>query len=365
MPRASTTRWVSQVLLGVVLCCGVAACQPSSKSTGEPGSASPPKELELLNVSYDPTRELWAEINEKFRAEYKAKTGQDVKILPSHGGSSTQARQVVDGLEADVVTLALWPDTDSIRKAGLMAEGWESRFPDRSLPYYSTTVFVVRKGNPKNIKDWPDIVKPDVAIVTPNPKTSGGGKLNLLAAWGSVVRRGGTEEQAKEFLTKLYRQTPALDTGARAATVTFSQKKIGDVHLTWENEGHLEVKESNGELELVYPPISIKAEPHVAIVDENVKRKGTKEAAEAYLNFVYTPEGQVILGKNHYRPRDLDRLKRGEEFPAEYAAQLKQLGEQFPEIQFFTITDIAKGWDEAQERFFATDALFDTIMANR
>ena len=254
--------------------------------------SSSEKGLELLNVSYDPTRELWREINSRFIPRFESETGINLKIKQSHGGSATQARAVIDGLDADVVTLALYSDTDAIRKRGLLADGWVNRFPQRSLPYFSTIVFVVRKGNPKGIKDWPDLIRPDISIVTPNPKTSGNGKLSFLAAWGSVIGRGGSEHDAQEFVAKLYRQTPVLDSGARGSTTTFAQKKIGDVHLTWENEGHLEVEEFKDELELVYPSVSIRAEPHVAIVDANVRRKGTEAAAEAYLKFLYTNEAK-------------------------------------------------------------------------
>ena len=240
--------------------------------------------LSLLNVSYDPTRELWRDINAKFIPAYQQSTGTTLDIKQSHGGSGTQARAVIDGLEADVVTLAMWPDTDAIRKAGLIDAGWDKEFPHNSSPYTSTIVFVVRKGNPKNIKDWPDIVKPGVEIVTPNPKTSGNGKFSFLAAWGSVTERGGSDKEALELVTKLYAQTPVLDLGARGSTTTFVQKKIGDVHLTWENEAYLEVQESGGAVEIVYPPISVLAEPPVAIVDANVKHKGTAAAAKAYLD---------------------------------------------------------------------------------
>ena len=305
--------------------------------------------LELLNVSYDPTRELWRQINQKFIAAYAKETGTTLTIKQSHGGSGAQARAVVDGLEADVVTLAMWPDTDAIRKAGLINNGWEDRFPNRSLPYTSTIVFVVRKGNPKGIKDWPDIVKPGVEIVTPNPKTSGNGKLSFLTAWGAVTQRGGTEEQAKEFVTKLYQQAPVLDSGARGAMTTFAQKGIGDVNLAWENEAYLAVEESGGELEIVYPPISILAEPHVAVVDANTSRHGTTDAATAYLNYLYTPEGQDIIAANHYRPTTA-------------AAQQKH-GSKFPAIKLFPVTAVAKDWTDANFRFFATGAVFDQIYA--
>jgi sulfate transport system substrate-binding protein len=304
-------------------------------------------ELELLNVSYDPTRELYRAVNEAFAPQYKAKTGTELTIRQSHGGSGTQARAVVDGLEADVVTLAMWPDTNAIAKAGLLPIGWEKSLPNNSLPYTSTIVFVVRKGNPKGIKDWPDIVKPGVEIVTPNPKTSGNGKLSFLAAWGSVVTRGGSDAQALEFVKKLYEQTPVLDLGARASTTTFVQKKIGDVHLSWENEAQLEVKEAGGSVEIVYPPTSFLAEPHVAVVTKNAERKGSLDAAKAYLEFLYTPEGQEIIAKNFYRPSDPTVL-------AKYRAQ-------FPEITLFKVDAVAKSWDDATAKYFGDGALFDSF----
>jgi sulfate transport system substrate-binding protein len=303
--------------------------------------------VELLNVSYDPTRELWRELNEAFIPAYEKEKGVKVAIRQSHGGSASQARAVIDGLEADVVTLALFSDTDAIREKGLLASGWQKRLPNDSLPYYSTIVFVVRKGNPKGIKDWPDLVKGDVQIITPNPKTSGNGKLSFLAAWGSVLQRGGSEEQAREYVSRLYERVPVLDTGARGSTTTFAQKGIGDVHLTWENEAHLEVKEAGGALEIIYPPVSIKAEPYVAWVDANVKRKGTREVAEAYLRFLYTEAAQETIARHHYRPINDEVLKR-------HAAGLKP-------IVLFPITRFAPGWDEAQEKFFANGGVFDAI----
>ena len=239
------------------------------------------KTQELLNVSYDPTRELWKALNAAFIPLYQKEKGVTLTINQSHGGSGSQARAVVDGLDADVVTLALWPDTDAIRKAGLIASGWENRLPNNSVAYRSTIVFVVRKGNPKGIKDWPDIVKPGVEIVTPNPKTSGNGKLSFLAAWGSVTERGGSQDDARAFVTKLYKAVPVLDQGARGSTTTFAQKKIGDVQITWENEARLELQEFPDQFEIVYPPISFLAEPPLAWVDANVKRKGTTEAAQS------------------------------------------------------------------------------------
>lgn len=303
--------------------------------------------VELLNVSYDPTRELWRDLNEQFTARYQQDSGQRLRIRQSHGGSGSQARAVIDGLDADVVTLALWTDTDALRKKELLAAGWEDRLPNRSLPYSSTIVFVVRKGNPKAIHDWPDLVREGVTVITPNPKTSGNGKLSFLAAWGAVLQQGGSESDARDFVTRLYRQTPVLDSGARGATTTFAQKKIGDVHLTWENEARLEVRESGGELELVYPPRSIRAEPHVAVVDANVERKGTRQAAEAYLRFLYTPEGQEIIARHYYRPIDPEVLSR-------------HAGD-FPPIQLFPVTVTARDWDEAQQKFFAEGGVFDAI----
>ena len=302
---------------------------------------------ELLNVSYDPTRELYRAINTAFSQQYKAKTGNDVTVRQSHGGSGTQARAVVDGLEADVVTLALWGDTNQIAKAGLMAPDWAKRLPNESLPYTSTVIFVVRKGNPKGIHDWPDIVKPGVEIVTANPKTSGNGKLSFLSAWGSVKDKGGSDAEALEFVKKLYAQTPVLDLGARGSTVTFVEKKIGDVHLAWENEAKLEVKESGDEVEIVYPSSSILAQPYVAWVDKNVDHKGTAAVAKEYLEFLYTPEGQEIIAKNFYRPTDPAVL-------AKHAAD-------FPDIKRFDVTTVAKSWDDAQAKYFADGGVFDSF----
>jgi sulfate transport system substrate-binding protein len=306
-----------------------------------------PKSLELLNVSYDPTRELWRDLNATFIPKYLKEANTKLEIKQSHGGSSTQARAVIDGLEADVVTLAMRSDTDAIRKKGLIAENWEQRLAHRSLPYISTIVFVVRKGNPKGIKDWPDLVKPGVAIITPNPKTSGNGQLSFYTAWGSVVLRGGSREDAITYVTKLYQQVPVLDSGARGATTTFVQKGIGDVHLAWENEAHLEVREANGTLDLVYPPISIRAEPHVAVVDVNVDRKGTRAAAEAYLQFLYTDEAQEIIAKHYYRPAN--------------EAILKKHQKTFPEMRLFSVTDIGESWDDVRQKLVGDGSVFDTI----
>ena len=302
---------------------------------------------ELLNVSYDPTRELWRQLNERFIAAYAKSPGGQLTIKQSHGGSSAQARAVIDGLEADVVTLALEPDTDAIRKAGLIADGWQKQLPNGSVPYTSTIVFVVRKGNPKGIKDWPDLVKPGIQIITPSPKTSGNGKLSFLAAWGSVVSRGGSDAAALEYVTKLYKQVPVLDSGARGSTTTFAQKKLGDVHLTWENEAHLEVAEAGGELEIVNPPTSILATPPVAVVDANAKRHGTEAAAKAYLEYLYTDDGQEIIAKNFYRPVKPEVLARHKA--------------DFPDVKLFPVTTVAKDWNDAFEKFFGEGKVFDSI----
>ncbi len=330
------------LVLAAVAVLGGAAVWWLSRSDARPADG-----LELLNVSYDPTRELWRDVNALFIPRYEKETGQPLAIKQSHGGSGSQARSVIDGLEADVVTLALWSDTDAIRKKGLIADGWEGRLPNRSLPYLSTIVFVVRKGNPKGIHDWPDLVQSGVEVITPSPKTSGNGKLSFLAAWGSVRDAGGSEQEAEEFVTKLYRQTPVLDPAARGATVTFLHKKIGDVHLTWENEAHLEVAEADGALEIVYPARSIRAEPHVAVVDSVVDRKGTRAAAEAYLKFLYTEEAQEVLARHHYRPTNPDVLKKH--------------AEDFPAIKMFPVTTVAASWEEAHKKFFGDGGAFDRI----
>ncbi len=324
-----------------------AGTSSSAKASAETGGGSSAP-VELLNVSYDPTRELWKDLNDKFTAQQQV-AGKSVSIKQSHGGSGSQARAVIDGLEADVVTLAMWSDTDQLRKKGLIQEGWEDAFPHRSLPYTSTIVFVVRKGNPKNIRTWADLTGAGIEIVTPNPKTSGNGKLAFLAAWGSVLQNGGTEDDARKFVTQLYKQVPVLDTAARGSTTTFAQKGIGDVHLTWENEAHLEVTEAKGELELVFPEASILAEPHVAVVDVNVDKKKSRDAAENYLRFLYTPEGQAIIAKHFYRPTD--------------ATVLAANAASFPTIELFPVTRVASSWDDAQTKFFAEGAEFDKIYA--
>jgi sulfate transport system substrate-binding protein len=312
------------------------------------GGAGQDADVVLLNVSYDPTRELYQKINALFVEHCEKKFGLKVVIKQSHGGSSSQARAILDGLQADVATLALWNDIDVLRQKNLIPPDWQDRLDNRSLPYFSTIVFVVRHGNPKGIKDWPDLVKPGVQIITPNPKTSGNGQLSFLAAWGAVLERGGSVAAAKSFVTQLYRQTPVLDTGARGSSATFAQKKIGDVHLTWENEAYLEVNEAPDELEIVYPAASIRAEPPVVLVEDNAKRKRTVPIAKSYLEFLYTDAAQEVIAEHHYRPSN-DAIR------AKHAAKL-------PEIKLFPITTVSKGgWSEAQRRFFAPGAIFDRI----
>lgn len=329
------------VTLAALLAMALGGC---SRDQATPGAA---KELELLNVSYDPTREVWKEYDAIFAPIYEQKTGTKLSIKQSHGGSSSQARAVIDGLEADVVTLASYLDTDAIAKQGLIQPGWADELPNRSLPYFSTIVFVVRKGNPKGVKDWPDLVKPGVETITPNPKTSGNGYLSFFSAWGSVLLRGGKREDAVAYVTQLYKQVPVLDSGARGASTTFVQKQIGDVHLAWENEARLEVREAKGELEIVYPPISIRAEPHVAIVDGNVDRRGTRAAAQAYLEFAYTDQAQELFAKHGYRPQNAEILRK-------HAAD-------FPELELFPITDIAKDVADAHKQLIGDGGVFDTI----
>jgi sulfate/thiosulfate transport system substrate-binding protein len=305
-------------------------------------------QTELLNASYDPTRELWRDINANFIREYEKEKGIKLTIKQSHGGSSTQARSVIDGLEADVVTLASIIDTDAISQRGLIKSDWLERLPNRSLPYTSTVVFVVRKGNPKAIRDWPDLVKPGVQIITPNPKTSGNGYLSFFAAFGSVIVAGGSRQDAIDYVSKLYKQVPVLDSGARGATTTFVQKRIGDVHLAWENEAHLEVREAKGALEIVNPPHSILAEPHVAVVDDNVDRNKTREAAEAYLKYTYSDQAQEIFAKHYYRPTNDAVLK-------------KHVGTTFGDIKRFPITAIAKDYQDAHRQLIGEGGVFDSI----
>lgn len=306
-------------------------------------------ETTLLNVSYDPTRELYQDINQAFAKQWKAKTGNDLKVRQSHGGSGKQARSVIDGLEADVVTLGLAGDIDAIAERGLLARDWQKRLPHHSAPYTSTIVFLVRKGNPKGIKDWGDLAKPGVSVITPNPKTSGGARWNHLAAWGYALKQpGATEASATEFLRKLYRNVPVLDSGARGATTTFAERGIGDVLIAWENEALLSLKELGPDkVELVAPSTSILAEPPVALVDRNVDRHGSRAVAEAYLNYLYTDEAQEIIARNFYRPVVEKEAKK-------YAAQ-------FPRVKLFELGEVAGDWTRAQKVHFADGGIFDQI----
>ncbi|MEI8171596.1 MAG: sulfate ABC transporter substrate-binding protein [Rhodoferax sp.] len=310
--------------------------------------ASAQQAVSLLNVSYDPTRELYVEYNAAFAKHWKAKTGQDVTIKQSHGGSGKQARSVIDGLDADVVTLALAGDVDALAKNGQwVPQDWQKRLPHNSAPYTSTIVLVVRQGNPKGIKDWDDLVKPGVSVITPNPKTSGGARWNYLAAWEFAKRKFGSEAKAKDFVTKLYANVPVLDTGARGSSITFAQRNQGDVFISWENEAYLLEKEFGGKVDVIYPSISILAEPPVSVVDKNVDRKGTRAVATAYLEYLYTDEGQDIAGKNFYRPISPKAL-------AKYAKQL-------PKLNLFTIEQAFGGWAKADKAHFADGGSFDQI----
>jgi sulfate/thiosulfate transport system substrate-binding protein len=306
------------------------------------------QQIVLLNVSYDPTRELYREYNEAFAKYWRNKTGQTVTVRASHGGSGSQARAVIDGLEADVVTLALAWDVDAIANAGLVDKGWQKRLPNNSSPYTSTIVFLVRKGNPKGIKDWSDLVTPGIQVITPNPKTSGGARWNYLAAWHyAKTLPGGSDATAREFVTRLYRNVPVLDAGARGATNTFVQRGIGDVLLAWENEAYLAVAESKGNFMIVAPPASILAEPSVAVVDKVAGKRGTTEVAKAYLEYLASPEGQEIAARNHYRPRDPNVLK-------------KYQGT-FANVKLVTIDQAFGGWQAANNTHFADRAIFDQI----
>ena len=303
----------------------------------------------LLNVSYDPTRELYVDFNAAFNTHWQAQGHEPLRVQQSHGGSGKQARAVIDGLRADVVTLALAGDIDELHRIGkLIPADWQSRLPDASTPYTSTIVFLVRKGNPKGIQDWDDLIKPGVEVITPNPKTSGGARWNFLAAWAWAQQEYGSKEKAQTYVEQLYKQVPVLDTGARGSTITFVNNGIGDVLLAWENEAFLALKEQGGDqLEIVAPSLSILAEPPVAIVDKNVERKGTREVAEAYLNYLYSDEGQRIAAKHFYRPRN-------QAVAAEFA-------EQFPALKLVTIDDDFGGWKSAQPKFFNDGGIFDQI----
>jgi len=330
-----------RLLVAVAATLALAAC-----------GSGPDSEVRLLNVSYDPTRELYEDINTAFAAEWKQQHGQTVHISQSHGGSGRQARAVIDGLPADVVTLALAVDIDAIAEQGkLLPLNWEERLPNNSAPYYSTIVFLVRPGNPKNIRDWNDLVRDDVQVITSNPKTSGGARWNYLAAWAWAERQpGGTPDSAREFVRRLYRNVPVLDTGARGSLTTFAQRNIGDVAICWENEAHLALREMPAaKLEIVVPSISVLAEPSVAVVDKVVLRRGTRAVAQAYLEYLYTPRGQEIAAENYYRPRD-----------AQVAARHV---DKFAHVELVSIEHFG-GWKLAQKEHFSAGGIFDQITAN-
>lgn len=336
---------VLSFILGVVLLVGgTVSC--GSKESSKDESKKP---VELLNVSYDPTRELYTSYNESFIKYWKEKTGQDVTINQSHGGSGKQGRAVIEGLEADIVTLALAYDIDAISESGLINEGWQSKFKDNSSPYTSTIVFLVRKGNPKNIKDWDDLTKEGISIITPNPKTSGGARWNYLAAWAySLDKNNGDEEKAKKFVGDIFNNVEVLDSGARGATTTFAERGIGDVLIAWENEAYLSVNElGDDKFDIVVPSLSILAEPPVAVVDEVVDKNGTREVSEAYLEYLYSKEGQEIAAKNYYRPRDKEVAEKYKDY--------------FKEVKLVTVDDVFGGWQKAQKTHFADDGIFDQI----
>lgn len=308
------------------------------------------KNITLLNVSYDPTRELYADFNQEFSKYWKEKTGDNVTINQSHGGAGKQARAVIDGLEADVVTLALAYDIDAIHeKAGLIPKDWQKRLPNNSAPYTSTIVFLVRTGNPKGIKDWEDLAKPGISVITPNPKTSGGARWNYLAAWGYALKKWGNDEaKAKDFVTKIYKNVPVLDSGARGSTVTFVERGIGDVFISWENEAFLAKNElGKDKFEIVIPSVSILAEPPVTVVDKNANRKGTAAVAKAYLEYLYSEKGQEIAGKHYYRPR--------------LASAAAKYANTFPKVNLFTIDEVFGGWQKAQKAHFNDGGVFDQI----
>ena len=307
----------------------------------------------LLNVSYDPTRELYADYNQAFAKHWKAKTGQVVTVKQSHGGSGKQARSIIDGIDADVATLALAGDIDAlVQHGGHLAANWQQRLPHGSAPYTSTIVFLVRKGNPKGVKDWDDLVRPDMKIITPNPKTSGGARWNYLAAWAFAERQYGSAEKARDFVRQLYRNVPVLDSGARGSTITFVQRGVGDVLLAWENEAFLALKEFGpNKVEIVVPSLSILAQPSVAVLDKVVDKKGTRTVAQAYLQHLYSPEGQRIAAKHHYRPTD---------------AQVQvEFADRFPRLELLTIDQAFGGWGKASQAHFVDGASFDQIYANR
>jgi sulfate/thiosulfate transport system substrate-binding protein len=341
MIRSSRSRWLlasgSQILVSGL--CLLAFLIDAS--------AAP---VQLLNVSYDPTREFYEQFNQSFAKEYREKTGKEVTIQQSHGGSAKQARSVIDGLQADVVTLGLPADIDALHEnGGLVAADWAKRLPNNSTPYTSTVVFLVRKGNPKGIKDWADLIKGGTVVITPNPKTSAGGRWSFLAAYGYALKTNGNDEaKAKDYIAKLYANVPVLDSGARGSTTTFGQRGLGDVLLAWENEAHLSLKEFGADkFDIVTPSISVRAEPPVSIVDKVVEKKGTREVATAYLEYLYTPAGQEIAAKNFYRPINQEIFQK-------YATQ-------FPNVKVFTVGELFGGWKQAQSKFFADGGIFDQI----
>ena len=338
------SRRTTLLALAALILMPLAGCSRAGNQEGDKGGR-----IELLNVSYDPTRELYKAINTAFAAKWKADTGQTIRIQMSHGGSGKQSRSVIDGLQADVVTLGLGYDVDAIAAKGLTAADWHKRLPDNSAPYTSTIVFLVRAGNPKHIKDWGDLIRPDVKVITPNPKTSGGARWNFLAAWGYGRKVGGSDQAAEQFVTKLYANVPVLDSGARGATTTFVERGMGDVLLAWENEAQLALRETGkGKVEMVVPSLSVLAEPSVAVVDTYAAKHHTEAAAQAYLKFLYSPEGQTIIARNFYRPRD-------PAVAARYAAT-------FPPLQLLTIDKDFGGWKAAQQRFFANGGVFDRML---
>lgn len=350
---AKTAAHLSLVLLALVLliACGKKESPGSGNSSAAPGTA---QEITLLNVSYDPTRELYDDINKAFSAQWEAKHGTKVTIKMSHGGSGKQARAVIDGLEADIVTLALAYDVDMLhQKAKLIPENWQSRLPNNSAPYTSTIVFVVRKGNPKQIRDWDDLIRSGVSVITPNPKTSGGARWNYLAAWGYALRKpGGSEASAKAFVETLFKNVPVLDSGARGSTTTFAERGIGDVFIAWENEALLLQREiGRDRFEIIVPSTSILAEPPVAVVDAFAKNHGTLEAADAYLQFLYSDAGQQLAAKHHYRPRSPELLA--------------QYSKDFAQVQLFTVDEVFGGWAKAQHIHFDDQGIFDQIYEGR
>jgi len=346
-----------KVILVLVLTVSLAGCSSNAAQSGTstPAGTDEKKPVTLLNVSYDPTRELYQEYNTAFAKYWKETTGQDVTIDQSHGGSGKQARAVLDGLEADVVTLALAYDIDSINKnKELLNKDWQKLLPNNSTPYTSTIVFLVKKGNPRDIKDWNDLIKPGVSVITPNPKTSGGARWNYLAAWGYALQQNGNDaEKAQEFVQAIYKNVPVLDSGARDALTTFTERGIGDVLISWENEAFLATKDlkNKDDFEIVVPSVSILAEPPVAVVDSVVDKKGTRKVAEAYLEYLYSDEGQEIAARNYYRPRNETVAKK-------YASQ-------FTQVKLFTIDDVFGGWNKAQQEHFADGGVFDQIYTKK